>query len=61
MKYHYYDFTFEPRYTNLGTKHTRRYKAIDLEHALKQAKRDEKFSVDGQQVYKVADNGKEVL
>lgn len=52
-RYFYYTFIYEPISKSLGTKHQRTFKAIDYEHALIQAKREEKFSVNGKQVYKL--------
>lgn len=37
MKYRYFTFRFKPRYAGLGTIHEITFKAIDKEHALKQA------------------------
>lgn len=58
MKYQYFKFIFVPISNKLGTKHTREFKAIDYEHALKQAKREEKFCVKGKQVYKLLEETK---
>ena len=53
-KYKWFEFAFEPvRPGHLGSDHKRWFKAIDYDHALKQAKKVEDFKVDGQQVYKL--------
>lgn len=53
-KYKWFEFAFEPiRRGELGSDHKRWFKAIDYEHALKQAQREERFEVDGQRVYRL--------
>ena len=36
-KYHYYTFSFTKLHKDYGSDHTQTFKAIDFEHALKQA------------------------
>lgn len=54
-KYKWFTIKFEPNYPGiLGSKHTREYKAMTLENAMKRAREDEKFCVSGMQVYHIA-------
>lgn len=63
MKYRYFKIEFEPidRINIGGSKHNRYYKAIDIEHAMKQARKDEKWRNDeGQQVYRLTGEWREL-
>lgn len=54
MKYYYYNFIFMPISKDLGTKHTRTFKATNYENALKQARKEATgFKQDGKQVYEL--------
>lgn len=50
---HLFKFTYEPIYEDLGTKHTRIFRAKNYENALKRAKKEEKFKFEGRQVYRL--------
>lgn len=51
--YYYYDFDFVPISNDLGTKHTRTFKATTYENALKQARKEAGFTMNGKQVYRL--------
>ena len=55
LKYHRFTFCLEPidKIKIGGSKHTIDIKSIDLEHAIKHAKKYEKFSINGKQVYRL--------
>ena len=54
-KYKWFTIEFVPNYPGiLGSKHTREYKAMTLENAMRKAREDEKFCVSGMQVYRIA-------
>lgn len=61
-KYRYFKIYFEPidpKYC--GSNHSREYKAIDIEHAMKQAKKDETWRNDeDRQVYRLTGEWKEI-